>query len=123
MERQSRWKLKGKVMRATRYVVVAGCLGAVVALLVGAATPETRQPAGKPATGAEPKPAQRTLRVVEVPLQGAIRERAAVAMPFGPQPKLLRDFTGSLRKAAKDDEVEALVLRLREPMLGLAKRQ
>jgi len=110
-------------MRVARYAMAAVVLAVVVALLVGAAAPETKQPAAKPATEAEPQPAQRTIRVVDVPLEGTIQERAHMTMPFGPQPKLLRDFTGSIRKAADDDTIEALVLRLREPSLGLAKRQ
>ncbi|MFW6163284.1 MAG: signal peptide peptidase SppA [Planctomycetota bacterium] len=110
-------------MRVARYVAVSMLLVAVVALLVGAAAPATKKAPEKPATEAAPKPAQRTVKVVEVPLRGVIQERAAVAMPFGPQPKLLRDFTGSIRKAADDESIEAIVLRIREPVMGLAKRQ
>ena len=110
---------KGQVMRVARYAMAAVVLAVVAALLAGAAAPEAKQPAAK----AEPQPAQRTIRVVDVPLEGAIQERAQLAIPFGPQPKLLRDFTGSIRKAADDETIEALVIRLREPSLGFAKRQ
>jgi len=66
---------------------------------------------------------QKPVRVVEVPLQGEIAEQLPVATPFGPQPRLLRDYTASIRKAAKDERVQAILLRLAMPSLGLAKVQ
>jgi len=67
--------------------------------------------------------AKRTVRVVEVPLRGAIAEQRAMEAPFGPQPRILRELTASIRKAAEDEKVHALLLRLGQPMLGLAKLQ
>ena len=123
-------------MRAGRIAAAAGLLACIVAALLAATVPETKKPpakaAAKPATNvpAQPKPKAAPtpasgpeVKVVEVVLDGQISERMAMAMPFGPQPKLLRDFTGSIRKAADDGEIKAMVLRIRQPMMGLAKRQ
>jgi protease-4 len=92
-------------------VVVAGLL------LIGAA-PKTGPEA--PSKGA---PAQPKVRVLEVTLSGSIEEMAQVFMPFGPRGRLLRDYTASIRKAATDDTIKALILRINMPELGMARLQ
>jgi len=62
-------------------------------------------------------------RVVEVRLEGEIAEQRALEVPFGPRRPLLRDYTASIRKAAKDPTVRALLLRLNFPLMGLGKLQ
>ena len=78
--------------------------------LVGAAEPEKGPPAN-------------AVRVVDVVLQGELGEQRAFENPFGPRGRLLRDYTASLRKAAQDPDVKAVLLRLQQPSLGLAKVQ
>ena len=115
-----------------------------VGLLLGAAAPAPKQgaakPAGKPAVKADAKPAtkakaeraptkapkpkaKRKVSVVEITLHGSLVEQASVAMPFGPQPKLLRDYTATIRKAAEDADIKAVILRIRQPAFGLGKIQ
>ena len=65
----------------------------------------------------------KSVRVVEVRLEGGVEEQTSLVAPFGPRRPLLRDYTASIRKAAKDDEVRALFLRLNFPLLGLGKLQ
>jgi len=65
----------------------------------------------------------KAVRVVEMRLEGGIEEQRSLGAPFGPRRPLLRDYTASIRKAAKDDEVRALFLRLNFPLLGLGKLQ
>ena len=67
--------------------------------------------------------ADKKVKVVELRLQGDIGEQRAMESPFGQRTPLLRDFTGSIRKAAKDADVAAILLRLNHPALGLAKLQ
>ena len=62
-------------------------------------------------------------RVVEVRLEGEVAEQRALEVPFGPRRPLLRDYTASIRKAAKDPTVRALLLRLNFPLMGLGKLQ
>ncbi|HUT35070.1 MAG TPA: signal peptide peptidase SppA [Planctomycetota bacterium] len=99
-------------MRISRSRVPAWAVAAAWALATGAAAAEA-------AKGAE----ARTVRVVEVLLQGDIEEQRAVENPFGPRSHVLREYTASLRKAAKDDEVHGVLLRLNHPALGMAKLQ
>ena len=63
------------------------------------------------------------VRVLEITLGGEITEQKAVFIPFGPGQRLLRDYTGTIRKAAKDDAIKAIILRLKVPTLGLARVQ
>ncbi len=95
-----------------RVLAVALTLGGLWAFAAGAT-------AGEPAKG----PGGKTVRVVEFVLQGDIEERRGMEMPFGPKEHLLREYTASIRKAARDDEVAAILLRLNHPSLGLAKVQ
>ena len=129
---------KGATMRRGR-VALGAVLGLLaVALLVGAAAPKpgkaekkpAEKPAAKPATkqaakadGQDAEKPKRKVSVVEIMFHGAVAEQAAVAMPFGPQPKLLRDFTATIRKAATDEKIKAVILRIRQPALGLGKLQ
>jgi len=57
-------------------------------------------------------------RVVEVRLEGKVAEQRALEVPFGPRRPLLRDYTASIRKAAKDQTVRALLLRLNFPLIA-----
>jgi len=100
-------RLKGEGMRAAWRWLVWGSVLAVWGF-------------GARAAGAE---GAKGLKVVEVVLQGDIEEQRAVEMPFGPKANVLREYTASLRKAAKDDEVKAVLLRLNLPSFGLAKLQ
>jgi len=99
-------------MRAKYCVALAALAVVVVGVLVAAGAGEPKEQA-----------AEATVRVVEIPLGGRIPEQATMTLPFGPRKKLLRDFTASIRKAAKDDEVKAIILRLNHPVLGMAKLQ
>ena len=111
-------------MRFSRFVAAGALVVGSAAVLVGAAAPKAEAPPKPPAKKPAEKPApKKVVRVVEMVLHGRIEEQAAMAMPFGPQPRLLRNYTASIRKAAKDDGVKAILLRLRQPMLGLAKIQ
>jgi len=65
----------------------------------------------------------KTVRVVEVRLEGDIAEQRQMEPLLGPREHLLHEFTASIRKAAKDDEVQAILLHLNHPTLGLAKLQ
>ncbi|MBM4040516.1 MAG: signal peptide peptidase SppA [Planctomycetes bacterium] len=67
--------------------------------------------------------ANKAVRVVEVLLQGDVDEQRAMEMPFGPRQHLLREYTASLRKAAKDESVQGVLLRLNQPAMGMAKVQ
>jgi len=67
--------------------------------------------------------ADKKVKVVELRLQGDIGEQRSMESPFGQRTPLLRDFTASIRKAAKDADVAAILLRLNHPALGLAKLQ
>jgi protease-4 len=97
-------------------IVVAG------ALLIAAAPKADPKdpPQGAPPAGAQ---TGKEVRVLEITLGGDIVERKAVTMPFGPQPKLLRNYTASLRKAAEDKDIRAVILHLEQPMLSLAQVQ
>jgi len=90
-------------------------LAAVVILSAGfslSAAAEAEKPAPK-----------KSVRVVEIVLRGEVEEQREMDSPFAPGRALLRDFTGSIRKAAKDDAVKAILLRLEMPTLGLARVQ
>lgn len=97
-----------RLTRAAAWVAVA-CVPAAL-LLVGAAAPEK-------------EPAPRTVKVVDVLVQGDLEEARSFENPFGPRGHLLRDYTASLRKAAKDDQVKGVLLRLNQPSIGLGKLQ
>jgi len=104
--------MKGGNMQVLRLAAVVGLVAA------GALVP------GVCAGGEGAKEApKKTVQVVEVVLQGEIAEQRAVESPFGPSGHVLREYTASIRKAAKDDDVRAILLRLNYPSLGLAKRQ
>jgi len=105
-------------MRARRYVVLAPLAVVVAGLILLGAAPKTGPEAPSKGTPALPK-----VRVLEVVLSGEIGETAQVAMPFGPRGKLLRDFTASIRKAATDESIKALILRVAMPELGMARLQ
>ena len=75
------------------------------------------------AAEAEKGAAAKSVRVVEFLLQGDIEEQRALENPFGPREYLLREYTASIRKAAKDPEVQAILLHLNHPAVGMGKVQ
>lgn len=108
-------------MEAKRGVGLAALAVVVAAGLLVAAQPKKDAPARGAGVGAAdggPK-----VRVLEISLGGEIAEQQAVSLPFGPKPTVLRHYTASIRKAATDDSIKALLLRVSGPSLGLAKVQ
>jgi protease-4 len=83
-----------------------------------AAAPAEKKPQAVPDQAPNKK-----IAVVEITLRGSIEERGTALLPFGPRQVRLHDVTASLRKAASDEDVQAVVLRLRQPSLGVAKVQ
>ena len=103
-------------MRATRGVTLAGLAAIVAAGLLVAAKP----PAAAPAKGAGAA-AKKDVQVLRITLSGEIAEHVGFSLPFGPTRSVLRDYTATVRKAATDPKIKALVLRLKTPAMGLAK--
>lgn len=99
-------------MGAIRPSALAVALAAAIGGLAAPSRCEGQEPA-----------APRTVRVVEVRLEGDIAEQRAVEPILGPRGRLLHEFTASLRKAARDDEVQGVLLHLNHPTLGMAKLQ
>ncbi|NQT52183.1 S49 family peptidase, partial [bacterium] len=97
-----------------RATLAAGVVALMAVLLVAAAPKPDGKVHAKVDAG---------LRVLEIKLGGAIAEKTSVAMPFGPRPKLLRDYTASIRKAAGDADIKAIVLQLSSPEVSLAQIQ
>lgn len=108
-------------MRAERGVIVATVAVVAAAAFLVAAAPKVEKAAkgGGPGAGAKlPE-----VRVFEIHLGGEITEQVSFSMPFGPQPKLLRNYTASIRKAAKDESIKGIILRLGMPAISLAQIQ
>ncbi|NQT86458.1 signal peptide peptidase SppA [bacterium] len=102
-------------MRVRWSAAVPVCLAVAVLTLLAAAPADKKAPA--------PEPAKTKLAIVEITLRDVIKEQGAPLLPWGPSVTRLHDVTATLRKAASDPAVKAVILRLRQPRLGVAKIQ
>lgn len=92
------------------------CLGACLACQVLGALP--------PAAGAEGEPAAdkaKKVTLASIAVKDDYPEGVAAEGLFGELKPHLRELVERLDKAAKDDKISGVVLRLREPQIGLAK--
>ena len=99
-------------MRAPRLLALAALAAGATLCCTGAAAAEP-----------EKVPSRKVVRVVEITLAGDIEEQRAAEALFGERQCVLREYTASIRKAATDESVNAILLRLNQPALGMAKVQ
>ncbi len=87
------------------------------------ATPNVANPKGANPKGANQEGAtgKTVARAVVLPIRGVLSEGAAPGGLFGELMPSVRQTIERLDRAAKDDEVAAVVLRIRSPVLGRAK--
>ncbi|MFP4057245.1 MAG: signal peptide peptidase SppA [Candidatus Brocadiia bacterium] len=102
-------------MRVRRLAAVSALALGLFGLFLVAAAP--------PADDGEKAKDEGRPHVLELTVEGDVPEQRRTDMPFGPRQHLLRDYTATLRKAAEDPEIEAVILRLRHPQVGFAKVQ
>lgn len=88
-------------------------LSCAVLALVGAL------PAAAPHAFAEEEAAATKMPVIT--LDGAYREAGVAFSLFGDEPQFFRDLLATIRKAAGDDDVGALALKMDSPGLGIAQ--